>query len=37
MQTAFLSLLHYQKPPLVADIFTEIQQAKKLIWTEILT
>jgi UDP-N-acetylglucosamine:LPS N-acetylglucosamine transferase len=36
MEKAFLSLRHYKKPPLQDNIFTKIQQAKKLIWKEIL-
>ena len=36
MEQTFLSLLHYRKPPIQKDIFTEIQQAKKLIREEIL-
>jgi len=36
MEKVFLSLTHYHKPPIEKDIFTEIQQAKKLIWEEIL-
>lgn len=36
MEEAFLSLRSYHKPPLHRDIFTEIQQAKKLIWETIL-
>ena len=36
MEQAFLSLVTYHKPPIDKDIFTEIQQAKKLIREEIL-
>jgi len=36
MEQVFLSLVHYKKPPVDKDILTEIQQAKKLIITELL-
>ncbi|MDR2540907.1 MAG: hypothetical protein LBD11_03890 [Candidatus Peribacteria bacterium] len=36
MEQVFLSLVHYHKLSPERDIFTEIQQAKKLIWEEIL-
>jgi hypothetical protein len=36
MEQGFLSLTHYHKPPIDKDISAEIQQAKKLIWEEVL-
>ena len=36
MEQVLLSLSQYKKTPIDKDIFKEIQQAKKLIWEEII-